>query len=444
MNTAVAPAAKDAGFFRRAVQCYENQTGQPALAWLLVALANFAFQGLLYYEMHSAREETQGEFGTLNAAVGIIGLWTVPLLAVHHALHFYSMRPQATGADALDETLRSSSVTVIETTAWIWGGFCCLLTLISLPLPSLPRSSLQLFALVNVLVALGSVLGQTVCENENRHRFWISLFVAAAFARVVVASIFTAFEPWAEAGLTVSLVAGFITLAPAFRSRSVDWLARINACRAIYDRDFLLFAGAALSIFTGLYLFTNADRIVSLTWVDAVPKASVMMGADITKSDFDTYQATGLLGRALLWGTQPLLWILYAQRARLARTTIPSLVFFWIYLGALIAGAFLLGSLTQTWGPISVLIQSAPKFGPTFAAVMIPLGLLQGLGIFSLASRRYPECFVLGGCSVIYTFVLILMGRHPEFMLPYMFGASIISIMAVLFVGIVRWGRKQP
>jgi len=354
------------------------------------------------------------------------------------------MRPQATGADALDETLRSSSVTVIETTAWIWGGFCCLLTLISLPLPSLPRSSLQLFALVNVLVALGSVLGRTVCENENRHRFWISLFVAAAFARVVVASIFTAFEPWAEAGLTVSLVAGFITLAPAFRSRSVDWLARINACRAIYDRDFLLFAGAALSIFTGLYLFTNADRIVSLTWVDAVPKASVMMGADITKSDFDTYQATGLLGRALLWGTQPLLWILYAQRARLARTTIPSLVFFWIYLGALIAGAFLLGSLTQTWGPISVLIQSAPKFGPTFAAVMIPLGLLQGLGIFSLASRRYPECFVLGGCSVIYTFVLILMGRHPEFMLPYMFGASIISIMAVLFVGIVRWGRKQP
>jgi hypothetical protein len=27
---------------------------------------------------------------------------------------------------------------------------------------------------------------------------------------------------------------------------------------------------------------------------------------------------------------------------------------------------------------------------------------------------------------------------------PYMFGGGLVSLMVVLFVGIVRWGRKQP
>jgi hypothetical protein len=75
---------------------------------------------------------------------------------------------------------------------------------------------------------------------------------------------------------------------------------------------------------------------------------------------------------------------------------------------------------------------------------MVPLGLLQALGVFSLASRRYHECFVLGGCGVAYTLVLLFFGRRPELMPPYMFGGGLVSLMVVLFVGIVRWGRKQP
>jgi len=75
---------------------------------------------------------------------------------------------------------------------------------------------------------------------------------------------------------------------------------------------------------------------------------------------------------------------------------------------------------------------------------MIPLGLLQGIGMFSLASRRYPECFVFGVCSIGYAVVLYLAGRNPQIMPAYMFGGSLVSLMAVLFVGVVRWGRKQP
>ena len=69
---------------------------------------------------------------------------------------------------------------------------------------------------------------------------------------------------------------------------------------------------------------------------------------------------------------------------------------------------------------------------------------LQALGVFSLASRRYHECFVLGGCGVGYTLLLYLAGRQPQLMPAYMFGGGLVSLMVVLFVGVVRWGRKQP
>jgi membrane-associated PAP2 superfamily phosphatase len=75
---------------------------------------------------------------------------------------------------------------------------------------------------------------------------------------------------------------------------------------------------------------------------------------------------------------------------------------------------------------------------------MVPLGLLQALGIFALASRRHQECFTLGACSIGYALILFFFARQPELMPAYMFGASLVSLMILLFVGVVRWGRKQP
>jgi hypothetical protein len=81
---------------------------------------------------------------------------------------------------------------------------------------------------------------------------------------------------------------------------------------------------------------------------------------------------------------------------------------------------------------------------PAFALIMVPIGLLQALGVFALASRRLPECFVLGGCGLGYFLLLFLFGRQPSLMLSYMLGGAAASILILLFIGIVRWGRKQP
>jgi hypothetical protein len=434
----VDPASKTPGAFRRAISSFENITGQFAPVWAVIALLNLATQAILFREMVGTTIEgkTTGEFGTFNAALGIIGLLTLPALALQVAFRLFFSRAQSTRLDQL----RESSVAITETFAWAWSVCCGVLVLLPSPLP---RFSLQLFTLMNVLLALGALISHTICAAADERRRWTLLLVGAGVARLGLGGWFTAYQPWAEAALAAFLLAGFITLAPALHPREIKLAARLKACSTALDGPFLVFAGATLSVLLGLYLFTNADRIVALRWMNITIGETAFPSARL-EHIFDVYQAVGLLARALLWGTQPLLWLLYAERAKLDQTTPASLRFFWLYLGALLVGALVLGWLGRRSGPIDALISAGGSIAPTFAAVMIPLGLLQGLGIFCLASRRYPECFVLGGCSLVYALILAIVGRRPETMLPYMFGSSVVALMILLFVGVVRWGRKQP
>jgi hypothetical protein len=433
--------AKPPGSWTQAVRTYEDVAGLFAAAWIVVALLNLATQAILFHEMVGpvAPGQPKGEFGTFNAALGIVGLLTLPVLALQHAFRLFFARAQSTTLDRL----RESSVTITESFAWAWGACCFVLVLLPLPLPSLPRFSLQLFTLMNVLLALGAMLSRAICEEAHQRRRWTLLLTGAGVARLVLGAWFTAYQPWAEAALAAFLVAGFVTLAPALRPREITMAARLKACASALDGPFLRFAGATLSVLLGLYLFTNADRIAALSWMNIRIGETTLPSAAL-QHVFDLYQAVGLLARGLLWGTQPLLWLLYAERSKLDKTSPASLKFFWIYLGTLLMGALLLGLLTQRGGPIDAVIPGAGSIGPTFAAVMIPLGLLQGLGIFSLASRRYPECFIIGGSSIVYALILAIVGRRPETMLPYMFGSSVVALMILLFIGVVRWGRKQP
>jgi hypothetical protein len=405
-----------------------------------VALLNFIAQIVFRHELKP------GEFGTLNTALGAIGLMTVPVLAVNQAFTHYLARDHAAGQSARVETLRASALVVTETFAWIWGGLSLLLVFLLLSPLDLPRFSLQFFTLLNVLVAVGSLASYAQCEHGNQLRLWAWLLASAALARVLAGAGLAWQAPWAESGLAAFFLAGVITLVPAFLSGETSAAMRLKACRAIWsngDRDFLLCAGATFSVLLALFLFSSADRIVAQSCFGVANNNNMGL---VNWGLFDAYQTAGLLGRGLLWGTQPLLWILFAARSRLDRTTPAALTFFWIYAGALLLGAILLGCLAQ---PLSRLFcgpdfQSTALFVPSFAAVMVPLGALQALGVFSLASRRYHECFVLGGCSVGYALLLYFAGRQPQLMPVYMFGGGLVSMMIVLFVGVVRWGRKQP
>jgi hypothetical protein len=437
MNADLAPLAKASGFFRRALFIYRTETGQSLVFWALIGLFHFAAQIVF------RRELKPGEFGTLNTAFGIIGLMTVPVLALNLAFMHYLARKHADTQSARIESLRAATLPVTQTFAWIWGGLCLPLVFLLGALLDLPRFSLEFLTFASVLVALGCVVSQAVCQDRNQLCLWAWLLAASALARVLMGAGLAWAQPWGESALAVFFLAGFIALSPVLALREIGIATRLKACRAVQDRDFLLCAAATFSVLLALFLFSSADRIVAQCWFGVATSSNLRY---VDWPGFDAYQTAGLLGRGIFWGTQPLLWIFFAQRSRMARTTMASLTFLWIYVGALLLGAILLGCLSQ---PLSRLFcgadfKSTAALVPSFAAAMIPLGLLQGVGIFVLASRRHPECFLLAGCAVGYVLLLFLVGRQPQVMPAYMFGGGLVALMVVLFVSIVRWGRKQP
>ena len=131
---------------------YHATTGQFSSEWIFLAVFNLLLQAIFYRALspHAA-----GEFGILNAALGVIGLLAVPIVAIQQALRLFFQRAQETRLDPL----RNSALTVLETAAWIWGGCCFFLVLVPLPLPGLPRFALQLFVLMNVVSGAGRRAG---------------------------------------------------------------------------------------------------------------------------------------------------------------------------------------------------------------------------------------------------------------------------------------------
>ncbi|MCE0498261.1 MAG: hypothetical protein LV481_09990 [Methylacidiphilales bacterium] len=434
MNADSPPAAKGVQIVSRAFQAYRRETEQSFLLWLVLALLSFATQLVFRREL----APSVGEFGCLNTALGVVGLAGVPLLALNQAFTLYFTREHAPERRERVESLRAASPFVTEAAALAWGGLLVLLLSVLLPLLGLLRFPVQLFTLLVIFVTLGALVSGAV--SPGYPRLWAGLVVAAALVRLVAGAFISHKEPWAESGLAAFFLAGLITLVPALRQREIerDWL---KAWTALRDRDFLLHLSATLSVVLAIFLFNQADRIVALSRF--INPANNLGYVDLGL--FDDYQTAGLLGRALLWGTQPLLFLLYAERSRLKKTTVASLRFFWIYLGALIAGAILLILLAPflSWFFGRTGDDLHGSFLPGFALTMLPLGVLQGLGVFALASRRHPECFVLCGSSIVYLLLLWFLGQ-PTLMLAFMLGGGIIAVMLVLSVGIVRWGRRHP
>jgi hypothetical protein len=402
---------------------------QAGLVWLIIALLNFLSQIVL------RRELAPGEFGAMNTVLGLAAVLVAPLLALDF---FLAHRVPAENETGEWQAVRP---VLMETAAPAWGIISLALLFAALPLLALPRVSLHFFAVLVVGAALMAILSGALCAAQNRMRLWTGLLVGAAAARFLASAVLGHYGPWAQSGLGAVIVAGIVTAIPAIQARAPG-MSRTEAWTFARGWKFLVPFLATVSVMLALALFTNADRVVAQAEFGTV--IAVNLGY-VNLAFFDDYQAAGLLGRALLWGTLPLLLVFHAQRAPLPHTTRGSLRFFWIYLGALFGGAFLLAFFAPVLSDLfSGDPNGATRFIPGFVGGMLMMGLVQGMAIFSLASRRYPECFVLGGCSIAYTILLFLFGREPQLMTSCIFGGGMISLMVVLLLGVVRYARSHP
>ena len=404
--------------------------GLPVFVWALVALLNLAAQ------VAFRRHLEPGDFAVFNAVLSAIGLTAVPLMALRQGLTFYRA-PDALLQAQVDEAW----LPLQQNALVLWGFVCALVFLPVIQFLGLPRFSISLFATTEMFVMLGACFGLARYQSLRRWKSWGALALAAALARVLGAIFMAGAEPWAEMALVVEIVAGAFLLAPVFRQTKMTfawgkvWVAWIN-------RDLRLYLAATFSVMLAIFLFTSADRFLSQIWFGRSSDNNLGL---VRWGLFDGYQTAGLLARSLVWGAQPILFYFLARRSRDVHTGKDSRRMIWIYLFALLVGAVLLYALRH---PLAMLFGGGSEdmteyFLPGFTVTMVMMGLVQGVGFFALASRRYPECFTLGAAGVGYTVFLALVGR-PQLLVSYMFGGGAVALLLVLFIGVVRWGRRQP
>jgi hypothetical protein len=394
------------------------------VATVVAGLLNFLSQIVL------RRELAPGEFGTVNTVLGLVTVLALLLLVLQLVPHHRLLsRPEAAQWKRHRPTLTRLAV-------FGWGGVSLLLMFSLLPSLSLPRTPLPMFAVLTLEATLGAGLGMARCRVTKRMGLLAFLVIAGASVRLAGSALAGHYQPVAESGLAPVILASTLLALPALQDYHLPPLGVEG--RAVL-RKLLLPLLATTSVVLALLLFSNAHRIVAqrnFGAPDALNFGFVNLGG------FDDFQVAGLIAQRILGMNLLLLVVFWTKRTVLNRTTVASLRWFWIYLGALVAGVVLLVMAAPLAN--AIFTGNPAVFLPGFAAAVFMLGLLQGVAVFALASRRWVECFLLGGLGIAYTGFLFYAGNQPQLMTSCMFGGALISLMLVLFVGVVRYARSHP
>jgi hypothetical protein len=398
--------------------------GPVRIAAVVGGLLNFLSQVVL------RRELAPGEFGTVNTVLGVVTVLATPLLVLRLVPHHRLLSPQEAAQ------WRRHRPTLTRLAVFGWGGISLVLMFSLLPSLALPRTALQMFAILATEATLAAGLGVARCQATKRVGLLTFLVIAGASIRLAVSALAGHYQPEAESGLGPVILAGTLLALPALQDYHLPPLGLEG--RTVL-RKLLLPLLATASVVLALLLFSNAHRLVAqrnFGAPDPLNFGFVNFGA------FDDFQVAGLIAQRILGITLLLLVVFWTKRTVLNRTTLASLRWFWIYLGALGIGVLLLVFAAPLADAIFTGHPAA--FLPGFAGAVLMLGLVQGAAIFALASRRWAECFVLGACGIAYTLFLFYAGHQPQLMTTYMFGGALISLMLVLGVGVVRYARSHP
>jgi hypothetical protein len=367
------------------------------------------------------RELAPGEFGTMNALFGVALVAVAPLAGLSVAL-----RRELAGAE-----LASLHVPLLNRAAAGWAIACVMVLLATLPALNLPRSSLHFFTILMVVSAVFAVCGRPATPA----RWCAFVGVSAAVVRLLAGAWAGKDWPTAESGLGGLVLAALLAGLPALRDQP-ETAPLAEAWKIL--RPALVPGLATISLALALALLGNADRIAAQ---GCFTSAQTSNEGFVDYGRFDEYQSSGLLARAVLWGAFPLLLPFYMHRHAQTRTTYASLRWFWIYLAVVFVASIV---LAFTGRLEHLLFGGEPDlFLPGFSGAVFLIGLLQGIALFALASRRHVECFTLAACSLGYTVVLFF-ANSPLLLPSLMAGGALVSLAIVLLVGVVRYARSHP
>jgi O-antigen/teichoic acid export membrane protein len=391
---------------------------------LLSGLGNYAFQMIM------GRRLSVEEFGLLNTTLGLVGLLGLPLIISSNAITHYIAHFRAQGNQAgLSGLLLGCRRFLLRLTV---VGSVAAVVLVK-PLAeffNFPRNSLMLVAVVCVIAGLWGTFGSTLCQGMSWFRRLAFVGMAAVVLRLVFGWFVTLKYPAAEAAALASAVALLANLALLYWRKELVWTGERESP---WGWDFARYLMMAVACVGGGYCFTQGDLLVAQRYFQG--------------DALGHYAAAGLLGRALPMVVAPLLTVLFTSRSGHRQGTVVSeqLRLLGLYALGLMLGAAMLIALR---GFCIRLLLGA--YTPDAAAMVIPLtftmvfvGLLQGIGMWSLASRWTWTTLVYGICGLAYWLALLGWGTSLAALLkvmPVVAGIAFVMLFCVWILAL----RRQP
>jgi O-antigen/teichoic acid export membrane protein len=383
---------------------------------LLVAIGNYAFQGLI------GRKLSLPEYGYANAAAGAVLLLSLPVMATSNALIHYVARFRASGRRAELHGLVSS------TRKWLGfilgGGFLLALLLIR-PLTEycgFPRTSLIAVMVINMVAVLGTVFVAALCTGMGWYARLGFMAVCAVIAKLATVWIATSHLPIAECAIASTAASALVySVILRWRKEVSGPGKQINP----WNREFGVFALAALASALGSYGFTQSDVLIAQR--NFPPEAVAH------------FCAAGVFARALLGLTGPLLMVLFATRSAAERQNSGfggHAVLIGVYLAATSAGAVII-TIFSTPLTHSIFGHAEPAtaaLASRFALLMVIVGAIEVLGNWALASRWFNVVYAQFAISILYVAVGLRFGTNPANLLTVLLVGAVCAFLIVLGV----------
>jgi O-antigen/teichoic acid export membrane protein len=384
---------------------------------LISAIIHYVFQALMGQML------PRDEYGYMNSTLGLVLFASVPLSAASQTIAHYLARLQAEGDRLKLESFRQQSLTWLWRVTWILIAIALLLWEPAREFLNFPRNSLSIVALICLPAQLWSVVAGAWCAGMGRFRTLGLLTLGGAVTRLIGGLVLAWLACRAEAGILATFI-GALTMGSILLFIKRD--PSDKESRLPLPSCFFSFLFASIAVGMGNFLFLQADQIIAQRYFTGI--------------DLGNYSAAGVLGRAVVLGSLPFLTVYFTQRSEILSTNRQSWNLKVLYFGCLSCGVLvvLFGSDLLCRILLGEVVPQTTVWMDQFALNMLMIGILNAIGFFLLATRRFTKCFLYGLSGIIYAGLLLRSGRTPDGMLVVMRHvtfAVLVSMTVIVGVG---------
>ncbi|HTQ52602.1 MAG TPA: hypothetical protein VMJ12_17980 [Candidatus Acidoferrales bacterium] len=393
----------------------------------LTSIVFYLFQMVVSRQFHDA----PGEFGLMNNTITFMGFLGLPLAIATQAVTHYIARFHFSGDDArLHGLLAGCREFLFHIT--IIGSIIAVIAVKPLgDFFHISRTSLTIIALVCVLGGLWASYVTALCQGLGWFKRLALIGLLGAMARVLFGWPTTHIQPIAEWGVLASVAMLLPNLILLFWRK--EFPRRTKPVTSPWTSEFVQFLIVSAAYVIGWTLFNQGDNLVAQRY--------------FSDADRDAYSVAEKLAVALPTAVGPLLIVLFTHRSSHHHkdARVEQLKLAGLYAVGLISGAiglyllrnFCVGLLNPHTPEASALIGR-------LSVTMVFVGLLQLLGIWSLASRWLKISLLYGALGLGYWLTILSLGKSPAALIQTMPVAAGTAFVIFLVIWLVTLRRHKP